>query len=254
MHPVYDLDGAVLTDDFPRDHFHHRGMSWAWPRVEAAGRRYDQWAVGDVKHRFGKVLTRSAGPVCAVLRIANHWVAGERVLVDETVEFCFWSAGAQGRAIDIFLTLQAAEGPVSMGGALEENKGYGGFNVRFAPRDETVVTGPNGRQPSVVNRVRMPWGDLSGRFVKGSDRVSGLAIFDGPGNPGFPSEFSCRSYGFLNPAWPGVGSSEIKPQSPLRLRYRVWIHRGDASAGKVVLAHQAFTDPPTAGMARSQGQ
>ncbi|MGZ8921068.1 MAG: DUF6807 family protein, partial [Limisphaerales bacterium] len=33
IHPLYGLDGEVLTDDFPKDHYHHRGLFWAWPHV-----------------------------------------------------------------------------------------------------------------------------------------------------------------------------------------------------------------------------
>lgn len=33
VHPLYGLDGEVLTDDFPADHTHHRGLFWAWPHV-----------------------------------------------------------------------------------------------------------------------------------------------------------------------------------------------------------------------------
>jgi hypothetical protein len=248
LHPVYDLDGAVLTDDFPRDHFHHRGMSWAWPRVEAAGKRYDLWAVGDVKDRFGRVLSSQAGPVCAVLRVADRWVAGEheQPLVDEILELCIWRAGSEGRAMDVFITLTAPGTPVTIGGQLEDGKGYGGFNVRFAPRQDTHITGPDGRQPDNVNCVRMTWSDLSGQFTRGSETISGLAIFDSPGNPHFPNGWSNRAYGYLNPAWPGLDKFELKTGVPLRLRYRVWIHRGDATAGKVALAQQVFVDLPEA--------
>ena len=31
VHPVWDLDGEILTDDFPKDHYHHRGLFWGWP-------------------------------------------------------------------------------------------------------------------------------------------------------------------------------------------------------------------------------
>jgi len=250
LHPVYDLDGAVLTDDFPRDHFHHRGVSWAWPRVDVAGKRYDLWGIQGVKQRFVRVFGRQGGRVCAVLRVANRWVAEDRVLLDETVEVCAWRAGSDGRAIDVFLTFAAGEAPVTLGGQLEADKGYGGFNVRFAGRRDTVIVGPDGRQPANVNRTKMAWSDLSGRFVPGSERVSGLAIFDSPGNPGFPSGWSNRSYGYLNPAWPGLDTYQIKSGVPLRLRYRVWIHRGDAAAGKVPEAQQVFADPPVAHIVR----
>ena len=37
LHPVYAPNGAVVTDDFPRDHYHHRGISWMWPVVRVGG-------------------------------------------------------------------------------------------------------------------------------------------------------------------------------------------------------------------------
>ncbi len=244
MHPVYDLDGTVLTDDFPRDHFHHRGMSWAWPRVEHAGRRYDMWHLAPLHPLCKRILSTQGGPVCGVLRSEEQWVLKERPVVRQLVELCFWRTGEIGRVIDVFLTLTALKEPVTIGGRLTESKGYGGFNVRFAPRRDTILFGPNGRQPGNVNRVPMAWSDLSAKFVPGNERVSGLAIFDGPDNPGFPSGWSNRAYGYLNPAWPGLGTYELKPGKPLRLRYRVYIHRGDAVTGKAVQAQRAFVSPP----------
>ncbi len=258
LHPVYDLDGTVLTDDFPRDHFHHRGVSWAWPRVKYAGRLYDMWHITDIKRRLRKVLSTEAGPVCAVLRVNHEWAledhpTGENKdrgyqkppVVDEKVELCVWSAGKTGRIIDVFLTLTALKGPVSIGGRHTESKGYGGFNCRFAPRKDTVLFGPNGRQPDVVNRVPMAWSDLSAKFDPETKRVSGMAIFDSPSNPGFPSGWSNRTYGYLNPAWPGLDKHVLEPGKPLRLRYRVYIHRGDVVAGKVVHAQRSFVHPPS---------
>ena len=30
IHPLYSLDGDPLTEEFPVDHPHHRGIFWAW--------------------------------------------------------------------------------------------------------------------------------------------------------------------------------------------------------------------------------
>ena len=44
FHPLYDLDGNVLTEDFPKDHIHHRGIFWAWHQVRINGKPVqDQW-------------------------------------------------------------------------------------------------------------------------------------------------------------------------------------------------------------------
>jgi hypothetical protein len=34
LHPVWTPGGTIVTDDFPADHYHHRGIFWAWPRVK----------------------------------------------------------------------------------------------------------------------------------------------------------------------------------------------------------------------------
>ncbi len=38
IHPLWGLNGEVLTDDFPKDHYHHHGVFWAWPHVEIGER------------------------------------------------------------------------------------------------------------------------------------------------------------------------------------------------------------------------
>src|SRR5687767_790521 len=48
FHPLYDLDGNVLTEDFPKDHIHHRGIFWAWHQVRIKGTTVqDQWVNRD---------------------------------------------------------------------------------------------------------------------------------------------------------------------------------------------------------------
>src|SRR5688500_14074023 len=40
IHPLYGLDGEVLTDDFPKDHTYHRGVYWAWPHLKIGDREF----------------------------------------------------------------------------------------------------------------------------------------------------------------------------------------------------------------------
>lgn len=35
VHPLFGLDGSILTEDFPADHPHHRGVFWAWQQEYA---------------------------------------------------------------------------------------------------------------------------------------------------------------------------------------------------------------------------
>ncbi len=44
VHPLYDLGGSVITEDFPSDHGHHRGIFWAWHQVWLGDKKLgDPW-------------------------------------------------------------------------------------------------------------------------------------------------------------------------------------------------------------------
>src|SRR5262245_20143036 len=48
VHPLLDLDGEPLTEDFPADHLHHRGIFWAWHQVLIGDKAIgDPWALKD---------------------------------------------------------------------------------------------------------------------------------------------------------------------------------------------------------------
>ena len=48
IHPLWGIDGTVLTEDFPSDHLHHRGIFWAWHQVWIGDKRIgDPWEIKD---------------------------------------------------------------------------------------------------------------------------------------------------------------------------------------------------------------
>jgi hypothetical protein len=123
-------------------------------------------------------------------------------------------------------------------------KGYGGFSLRFAPFEEPAITTSAGVQSEDSNRIPTPWADLSARF-EGSDRYEGVAIFDHKDNLSFPNGWCLRHYGFEGIAWPGIEPYWLEPGRPLTARYRVWIHDGDAVAGKVSEVYNSWAEPPS---------
>src|SRR5690242_10439063 len=56
VHPIYGLDGEVLTDDFPKDHYHHRGLFWSWPHVKVGDQEVDLWMLKGIRHEFARWL------------------------------------------------------------------------------------------------------------------------------------------------------------------------------------------------------
>jgi len=241
VHPIYGLDGEEITDDFPEDHYHHRGLYWAWPYVDYAGEQLDLWVCQGIEPRFDAWLEREIGPACAVFGVDNGWYVGDEEVVDETVWYRVWHAGERGRAIDVDITWRATDKPVTLTG--RATKGYGGFCLRFAPREDTVITTDTGRLAEDTLEVQYAWADLSAR-MQGRPDVSGAAVFIDGDNLGFPNGWLLRHYGFLGVNWPGVTSFTMEPDEPVHVRYRVWVHAGDADEGGVADAYEAFSESP----------
>jgi len=48
VHPLWTLDGEVLTEDGPPDHLHQRGVFWTWHQTYVGDNRLgDAWACSD---------------------------------------------------------------------------------------------------------------------------------------------------------------------------------------------------------------
>jgi hypothetical protein len=256
IHPLFDLRGNAITDDFPKDHLHHRDLSWTWAHVGVGGEVHDLWACEGIRQVFEKWIAQENGPVCATIGVKNAWWtaptrspdaqqrsapgAGQRKVMDEWVWIRAFPANAYGRAIDVLLTLKALE-PIQLSGRKE--KGYSGFGLRYGPRQTTIITTPQGTEAADSDLKPLPWADESGNFA-GSTLLSGAAIFQHSSNPRHPAGWCLRHYGFIGVSWPGVEIIHLEPGKVLTLRFRVWVHDGDAKEGKVQEAYNLFAKPP----------
>lgn len=241
VHPVYGLGGEIISDDFPEDHYHHRGLFWSWPKMTVGDQTLDLWAISGVLARFEEWLGQEVGPVCAVFGVRNGWYVGEERIAEETAWFRVWRTGDVGRAIDVAFEWEARNRPITI--SPKDAKGYGGLCLRFGPREDTVLTTAEGRQEKDSNLQPSPWADLSARFG-GRPGTSGAAIFIDADNPAFPNGWCLRHYGFLGVNWPGADTCTLRPGEPVKLRYRVWVHRGGAEEGLVSEAYASFAEPP----------
>jgi hypothetical protein len=239
IHPIFGLDGETLTEDFPPEgHFHHRGLCWTWAEVKVGDRLTDPWDLRGIRARFRRWSERQAGPETAVLAAEDDWVLDEKqVVATEEIRLRVAKASDVGQAIDLDWRLEAKVGALQIAG--RKKAGYGGLMLRFPALPETVLTTDAGPQPTDANLKAAAWADLSSKFGGKSDR-SGAAIFVHPQHPNTPVGWTLRKYGFLNPAWPGTNPVTLEPGKPLVLRYRLWIHRGDAMAGAIRQAYEAY--------------
>src|ERR1044071_5742957 len=114
VHPVYAPNGAVVTDDFPKDHWHHRGIFWAWPVVRFEGKQYDVWTLrGGIEVRSISVKHDETQ-----LDAENGWFIGTRRIVSERVRI----RPLSNERMNFDLTFEAVAGPVELAGAPEEDK------------------------------------------------------------------------------------------------------------------------------------
>jgi len=217
LHPVYTPGGTVVTDDFPKDHYHHRGIFWTWPEVVIGGQKYDLWLVEGIHQKFVRWTKRQADASSAALGVENGWYVGDRKVVKETVEIVARPAASGRRTLEFELTFEALGEPVSISGQ-QDGKGYGGFCIRFAPREDTEVRTDAGREAKDTNLVPHPWAELEGTF---ESRRAGARIEIDRSNPGYPNGWCLRYYGFLGVNFPGLERRILKPGEPLRLKYRV---------------------------------
>jgi hypothetical protein len=242
FHPLKGLDGETFTDDFPSDHYHHRGFYFAWPGVFMDGQRYDMWHLVGMWTKFERILVKEDGPVFAKLVIQNGWYTDDLKVMDEVMELTVWHADKTGQALDVqyFWTpfQEIKIGP-------KDKKGYGGLNFRFPDREDTVVTNIDGPQKS-SDLKRSPWADLSGKF-DGQSFYSGVSILNHPANieplPGWILR-TRDNYGFIGISWPGVDTFTFAPGNRYTNHYRLWLHRGDSQAGQTKTVYENYKAPP----------
>ncbi len=246
IHPLYGLDGEVLTQDFPADHYHHRGVFWAWPESTVGGKKIDVWALDGVREKHEKFLTKEADPAHATIADQSVWVFDaepDQPKVRESVWLTVLPATKQSRAIDFRIVLENVSGEeLVLRGATTESKGYGGFSFRpDAERKPMVFTCATGTPEKDVLSADTPWADLSFPKTVGGKKYSGVAIFQHSQNPGYPHPgWLFRHYGFLGASWPHTEPYTLKAGDKIEIKYRLLLHRGNAKTGKVKEAFDTY--------------
>ena len=239
IHPLYGLNGEVLTDDFPRDHYHHHGVFWGWPHVEIDGREYDLWMGKGIQQRFVRWIDRRVEPDAAILVVENGWFVGERKVMIEQVCLRAGRATDVARTLDIDLNWTPVDRPITLRGA--EGKSYGGLSVRFAVPEGSrpTITVPEGVAKDDLLETRLAWVDLTQPF-SGAMTPSGATLMAPPSHPDYPPTWVARHYGLQGVGYPGVKSETFPTGQPLRLSYRLWIHKTAADPATLQHAYGAY--------------
>lgn len=221
--PAFTPGGVNPLDDFPADHWHHRGLHWAWSFVEIHGQRHDNWMFRTLRHKTDSAVQTTAADRDATLRVSNLWVDNSgKPYVREHVTLTAYPAQGAARELGFELTMEALDVPVILRGDPVKGKSYGGFNARFAPRTETVIRTNQGKLAKDDDLTHYEWAEMEAVY-EGKRAI--LRITSDPANPHAPHQWVLRHYGYIGASFPGrtatVDGYTLEKGKPVTLRFRV---------------------------------
>jgi hypothetical protein len=193
------------------------------------GKTADVWTVKGFKERFVRWKARETTPSLARLVVENGWYDGDRKFVKEEVEILTRPASKTQRVMDFLLRFEAIDKPVVIVGTPVDQKGYGGFSIRTAPRDggaaKTIIRTDQGIIKEDGVMARSAWAEVAGSF---QGKEAGVRFEDDAFNPGAPRNgwLLRHSFALLNVSYPGLEPLTLQPGKPLILKYRVVLFLG----------------------------
>jgi hypothetical protein len=256
LYPILGPGGAPMTRNWPmktvadeeHDHPHHKSLWFTHGDVNGI----DFWSDGENKGKIKqvKLLKVGADHGLGTIHSSNHWVApdGKLILTDQRT----WTFARQGEetTIDFVITMFASQGEVKFGDTKE-----GSMALRLA---ETMrlkgkvgkghIVNSEGVRDDLTWGKRAAWCDYYGPV---NGKIVGVAIFDHPQNPRYPTWWHVRDYGLFaanpfglhdfekKPA--GAGDLVVPSGQSITFRYRLYFHPGNESEGRVADHYQAFS-------------
>ena len=236
LHPVFGLDGDILTEDFPADHFHHRGIFWTWHQLWLDSLRLgDPWMCENFSQEVTKVSFDKGLHSTGILSVKVLWKSPlwlkngiQSAVMFENTKITIFPVEKDCRRVDFRIELKALEDGIRIGGSQDE-KGYSGFSVRMPLVPGMKFTSAGATiMPQNFAVTAGPEMDISGPVGK-AGKLAGIMMVSHTSNPDLPQKWIIRKEKSMqNCAWPGNRTVEIKVSKPLILNYSVIIHRSDA--------------------------
>ena len=270
LHPLRAPDGTVVTRSYPMeevdgeqtDHPHHRGVWFSHGEVNG----FDFWANEVSQRNRGKKGTIALNEIEAVesganrglIRASFNWLdTGGMALLAESRSMTFERIG-RDNVVSFDITLAALVDSVHFGDTKE-----GTFAVRMATELEEQhlrakgiartgkITNADGKSTEANTwGKRSPWVDYAGTL---QGKPMGVAIFDHPSNPKFPTYWHVRGYGLFAANIFGEhdfhadesrdGSITLANGKTLRFRYRVVVHPGRTADANIESKYKAWSRP-----------
>ncbi len=249
IHPLYGLDGNMLTEDFPEDHLHHRGIFWAWHQVlihdvqigDAWECRDIQWDVVNVSHK--DIKNGALQLMMETLWTSPAWKDEdglEAPFLKESTTVSIYPAQDHYRVLLFESSYLALEAGLSLGGS-RDDKGYGGFSVRMKLPDDIQFVSDGVQVMPAENPVSAGrWMDISGSLAKNKGEA-GMVLMSFPGERGDTENWILRSDDSMqNIPFPGREPLVISEKNPLKLRYGLIVYLGVMSKNEIDTIYKRF--------------
>jgi hypothetical protein len=272
LYPLRAPSGVAVTRSFPMDkvagestdHPHQRSLWFAHQDVNGL----DYWnnefsyesnpkVAGKMGHIFvTKIDKAQSGAKAGEIDETSEWKQpdGKVVLIED--RRMIFHSGGPNRVIDFDFTL-TAQTVVKFGDAKD---GVFGMRVASGLEEPNPKSIPEPKRTGLMTNAeglkteaecwgkRSAWMDDSG-IVDG--QAVGIAIFDNPANPRFPTYWHARGYGLFGNNIFGVhdftngkgpdGSMTLQPGEKVRFQFRVVIHPGDVNSAKIADLYKQYT-------------
>jgi hypothetical protein len=237
IHPLWGIDGTILTEDFPADHLHHRGIFWTWHQVWIDGKQIgDPWEIKDFEQQVTDIEYSMKEGGIAELKTEVNWksplwktMEEKKPYLKEKTKILIHPKKGNYRKIDFEIQLLALAENLKIGGSADE-KGYSGFSVRMILPDDVIFSGKEGEITPANSAVISPgYVNVSGSVGK-NNSSGGIVIIDHPQNPGYPQPWILRKKNSMqNAAFPGNTTIPVSTTEPLVLKYSLLVYSGKMS-------------------------
>lgn len=235
IHPLYNVDGTELTEDFPKDHPHHRGIFWTWHQVIIGEKKIgDAWLCKDFVWDVANMTKEKSADGKLSFNVKTYWKSPlwldangmQKPFLDENTKITIYEKEKNYRVIDFEISLLAMERDLKIGGS-DDKKGYGGFSVRMKmPEDIKFTSGTGEVTPAVGPVSAGSWMDVSGSLAADGGGA-GIVMICHPENPMFPEKWILRAKpGMQNPAFPGQLPVAVSDKEPTVSKYRLVVYTG----------------------------
>ena len=206
----------------------------------------DCWNERDAEG-FGRTvqdtIALSHTPLSATIETANTWYEKDRPLMTDHRSYRLYDTARDAAVLDIYLTVKATHGPVTIGDTKE-----GGFlclrvNPTMNAADQGSMRNAYGATDETGCWSRSShWMDYYGPV--GGELV-GFAILDHPDNFRYPTTWHVRGYGLFAPnCWMFKPDHHLDAGEEMTFRWRVVVHAGDTGTADISNRFLDYVDGP----------